>query len=1821
MASRQVDLRPPIGAEPGLPLTSQITASGTFTELAANNESPNVAKLLLNTQPPRLNFEMGWLETSQVRVSSKGGSLHSSSNATNSVSGTFMTTSEPGRFAAHKRRSVTTAQPGNFTFTDLRDSVEIPAHDTSLLSSSIHESGLGKSLNIVHYSATDLPSNGMGIDYNSAHNGAYSVQLFSGGLQASPGSLQLTAHANYQNLEDSQYWGVNLGVRQTVLASGVSLSAPPNTPSAADNTNILTDFSTIQTPLVRDDSNLKTIGSVHKGNHVVADSCGLLGYEGVMVATAFFNIPDNTYGGTDVKTFAGLNIQVHSGQSLVRNGRWYADSSLASTARYYYSDDTAIMPIQEALATKGIRKNSGESVESNQTLFHIGKNVNTDGDELQVQSGTNNGRAYSSAKADGNIFGDVTSTGNWKKTSAISTTFLADKVPTRVRIVPSLVSYETVTVGSTTFRKPIVDYHVLISVVETPKSIVQGSSEDYETRNDPTYASNFINADYSEDSVLIYHGIFRINPNELSEVKLGTTLQSNMVVPKDWGLHQLTPFRPLANPNWARIPKLCGTIESGGFYQRGGVSHLWDADAYGGELLVAADAIDASDFNSSVWGNGQVWLDGDKTGAADPRGSELLIFRWTPTNDDLYEAGKTTPTSNPLYTLTNGQTDSGSLRTGISISNYLYQWVVHDWVFPQVELMRYLGQERKDRARHPDHTSYAAALLHPTLHCSSFRIMEDGKMMMAAIHRDMISADTEYPAADITAWPFNPDMFSNPCPPGYYYNGTACVKIVDEQSDPVSGTGGAVFADPTPHDSNPDQSFGGSNFGRAPTWATLKASSSARSLILLWSDIKAVNGKVKAGKAKFEITYSTIDGSEKGTQNWVEEDTWWSGSRIAYWYEESAQRAIPITYGSYPEARCSHVVLPKSLPHLLSGGDILHGYPYRTTLDRSFAKADFTTRLSSCDTWMTDRREHLIKTRFVPTTVGFADFAAGASPHGDVGWSGWSFPASLYNAKNYTNSNEYDESGGVATAPFRTLLSGHLSVFQNGPMCGFSHFGPLHYGLSTNTHPYRTDRVWKQVHAGLGYDIPLHLLAPGKVQVRARAGGNASLDLELETPFSRTDKIHLEGATDLLTGFDQAGDGGTLGQYYLSTNLWRDDQRRTTNSGNVLYNDILLDDELIGGPFVSGNSLSAFWTNHPTDHFHAGAIPSMVGTDYDWDKVYSDGSPHVTLARAQELSKKDWVAVSEQLKSSVEVHVSKATRPYWDSGSMVTARGSPLASSYTISNRGESSGTTAANEKEVFGKGQRVLRTPDGTLHNFTLGPSLQSGAANQPTWIHYTKPVGSDLFWNRHSEIQQAAGTADTTPGKDEVMLLIDSGNPSVLDTNDKIYGAAFASDSVGTIHAVLDIQRDDNNSISGVPNRRLFYTYATRTVEATSPDPVYSWDWSVVTPVAINDFNGLATAKSSLQCPSLVCDSKDRLHLAARHEYTNGDSSIVYMMKTPEGNWPTIPETATSSWDNSQLVVIDSAGNAHDLPKLCLRSDDAPYVFYRREDDGSDAHVFCAEGSKAGAEAYTFTTKRVSWDNHAAKYYDAIIDEDDRGYVVCIMDNYHATINALDTRKSIPTPATTGAGNFKHLFVPASGSPYSFSDVTMTTNGEGEVHIVFRWKPSDADFTGTVPTPEDDGPYPLKWPGLPGGTTPTYGDASGAWSDRSHFLEVWMPSFEFDTDSGESENVIRSMNVRWLSVPSIGYNGTTSKWDIFGAAETLAGSEDFTHDCPQLRYQRYWGHNAADLDLTWMTNPLAWYRTPHAGAQLYWAWAGSPLSKPGDQDDTAPSSNIYGL
>ena len=65
----------------------------------------------------------------------------------------------------------------------------------------------------------------------------------------------------------------------------------------------------------------------------------------------------------------------------------------------------------------------------------------------------------------------------------------------------------------------------------------------------------------------------------------------------------------------------------------------------------------------------------------------------------------------------------------------------------------------------------------------------------------------------------------------------------------------------------------------------------------------------------------------------------------------------------------------------------------------------------------------------------------------------------------------------------------------------------------------------------------------------------------------------------------------------------------------------------------------------------------MPKSDYDLAVIENERYAPMILGRIDEINDVDYVAVAEQLQSSVDVHVSSVSRPMWDSGSIVSGRG------------------------------------------------------------------------------------------------------------------------------------------------------------------------------------------------------------------------------------------------------------------------------------------------------------------------------------------------------------------------------------------------------------------------------------------------------------------------------------------------------------------------------------------------------------------------------------
>ena len=1940
--------------------------------------------------------------------------------------------------------------------------------------------------------------------------------------------------------------------------------------------SIATDSRGANTPV-----GVHALGRADLGNSVVMDSAGLIGYDGNITVTAFGSITKNANSdGDDAvaskvyttgQLYGGLNIQVHSGYGSARNEMQLLTGGIIP--RFLYgSDGIGTEPMTSALKTSSARKiNNGgsttvweETHDSNKTtFFNIRQTAGTSQHIGVDTAGTVGTFASLGRESASRLLGDDHQYGtSWDGTNKLTCAWMAEKIPTRVQVIPSVVGYVDVPVspGSAkltaypaaadiTFRKPIVDYHIIVSLIHEnqlsnrtaeldPKTGVDGVNVGLMgtgsiplSRNNPDPALLEFEAEYNEKPCEIWHGIVRINPQVLEQVyinpshpEIATFNETDcptMVLPRHlnlanceqgWGLHQVTPFRPLANRTWSRVPRLCATVEAGGFYQHGGVSHIWDADVYGGELLVGADVMRTEDLSpsgltptanpedgqnewpDSIWGRGQISLAGSEDPHL-PSGSELLIFKWTPEADAWYPGMTDTRLdSNPVQTQISDWIKAGTLthniisaefatayleindRAGFAITdeNKLKTscWDVNDWVFPQVELMAYLGQEDKGNMN-----SDGSTPLHPTLHCSALRIMEDGRMMMAAIHRDNIKSPYDMPSATIGN-PYNPDTGGGQCPPGYYQQGGECKPILGSGSD---DPGAGLVVDPiTQQVQQPPAPISGggggqtsntSVFGLVPSWSTLLDNTSARSLILLWTDAKAKEGRVVKGRCDFGLTWDRVaDGTSTGQwvakERWHIPDTWWSGARTSYWYPESGQRAIPITYGCYPETRLSYATLPRSLPWIDKDSKVQHGYPLRLTHDRMSqgpsAGAAFNsyTGRTGVDAYWGTRYNQLTIQRFIPTTPGFVDMGSGSNPHQELGRSGWSFVAGLFDPISYDpvkggvgvtfsddpeklisttlprnngapftgfsgfedftpdtahnlNAVVYEFGAGItpsaiiefnvaipgSTTPMQTLIAPPLPYttlpqflidLMNPTLCslssinaadymplqpsmmlyeypftltgtvsatgftilydkqdgvfnppthdrlrwgelkyddgtgtivtitptfvehtgnainvggksGWSHNGPLHYGSGTSGHPYRVDRIWSTVHGGLGYDLPLHLLAPGPVQVRARAGSSNSLDLEMETPFHRTDRLALEGVGDYykanaITGFDLMGGlpGETktspLGQYYLRTNLWDNQSNHATNAP------LALNPNSPHGPAGADTYLTPFWDDHPTDRFHAGAIPVNIGNDIDLHQISALRYPMPNILNSDEWSILDAVALSEQLQSSVDVHVSKTVKPFWDSGSIITAQGAGYSQSdpyaaYAARNRQlmsgdvvpasvNASGLNWASSTRVdygLGHGQRILRTPDGTLHTFSQRRSAQVPLGSQlflPCYEHFKKPPFSDMFFNRKSLTTNPA--TDTYSGKDEVHPIM-QGAESSLYTHTRLCGAAFATDSNGTIHAVFEVSSrstmaSSKSSIAGTSNtpaHNLYYTYAKRILVSTNPEPVYDWDWTEAKAIfggyggQVVNPNANAVGVDDLRQPTLVCDAEDRLHLACTRVVSGDASEIWYSSKLEDdAQWP-LWSVDGSIWQKVSLTDADgtntvlsgphSTANC-DFPKLCLRGDGVPVVFYRGasnlnpSSDRNTSAVYVNTG-KAGQQVND-PSGRFKFDEtpytcgglppyngvHSTagidvNYYDAIVDERDRAYVVATKNaSYGAgttTLTTFSTRLTLESQytVTEGLGSCRTIYYIRAATGHDLSEPTLTTDGQGNIHLVMghHLSASDANWFGKVMRDvsgaTDTALWPIQWPGLasgdyskgsasgpgdggfgglstdtkfpiggvgPGGTVPVSGAAR-------HLIEMWWPSLEFDHDLTATDMVLRSLNVRWLSVPSLSWD-TTNGWQPISSAQTMAGHEDFPHYGAQLRYQRFWGFSAADLDMMWLTNELSWLQTMHEQSRV---------------------------
>ena len=883
----------------------------------------------------------------------------------------------------------------------------------------------------------------------------------------------------------------------------------------------------------------------------------------------------------------------------------------------------------------------------------------------------------------------------------------------------------------------------------------------------------------------------------------------------------------------------------------------------------------------------------------------------------------------------------------------------------------------------------------------------------------------------------------------------------------------------------------------------------------------------------------------------------------------------------------------------------------------------------------------------------------------------------------------------------------------HGGQTALSYQGPIHFGMSTSSHPFRTDRRWTQVNAGLGYDKPIHSLAPGAVSVRATSGPNAGLDLEIETPFHRTDQSHLRGIKwsldeqgggyEMTGGLVPSGAGDILGQWMLRANIWSSEYSLHSGAQNQALH---LNDGDLHGPAADGalaGNLSHepyyLWQDHPTDRFHAGAIPIDIGSN----QAAFVSEYH---ARADLTHPLDYIANVEQLQSSVDVHINTGVLPFWDSGSIVsatgighrdTAQGTRIEPQLGAFNSATSisgdpapnewhSQATNPNDGHGLGLGQRIMRTNDGTLHQFVLSRTATqtTDAASTPVWVHHKKPLNGDLFWSsREHKDNDFAGAAlpPTWSGYDEVGPDLSS-LTSVSEL--RVHGAAFAADSNGTIHAVIEICDSTNDGHS------LWYHRAIRKSHAQSPHPVFDWDWSATTAVKImGGTNGnRITFGEDFREPSLSIDSNDCLHLAfvAADNMTPYAGHIYYTQKRQGEDFAAFDGTVGSSGQRYQLVsnpsetsntaAAPSYVTEVDKPKVLLRSDNAPIVIYRgaqaqntsvtRRVTGVFINIcdglttsdslwsFTGELSKPLAGLMPSADATISTNpNDGVRYYDSVIDEKDRIWTVSVMpldtsgtvngsgepNPYLTRVNTIEAKESLASQydsLSRGLGFSTTLFhAPPitsgdKGLDAGFHSPTISTDGNGAIHVVAcaRYSRAYSASQGTSgsdaltesnllrTSTREHAPYPLQAPSVKAGdqsaatsqpnlsTEGGYGPSTTSISTEvdgwpgiqsnmntyhyEHLIEMWWSGNEYSTPSS-GEWVIRNINFRWLSTPSMRYNATTSSFIPLGQNDTISGNEDFTHTAPQLRAQRFHGFDASYLDLSWITNERAWQVTPH--------------------------------
>ena len=280
----------------------------------------------------------------------------------------------------------------------------------------------------------------------------------------------------------------------------------------------------------------------------------------------------------------------------------------------YGSDGSEVQPMTEGMSTTGARtgfkgpptprtpiKPASVGRVNHHTAAGNINNLTDPSCESVVAGGASAPTATATSKpATRFILGDTHTSGAWTATVNISQEFLKDRIPTKVKVVPTLLGYDEVSVAAGSSHpsstpspsSALSDYHVL---EPPPKDRINATVDLTNSRIGNPIARNFpqssrltANMDLEDEGCEIFHAVFRVAPTTLERVYFDASSPTatawgvdtadnempNTVMPRHdsenggWGLHQLTPFRPIACTSWAQVP-LCAAIEAGGSYQRG----------------------------------------------------------------------------------------------------------------------------------------------------------------------------------------------------------------------------------------------------------------------------------------------------------------------------------------------------------------------------------------------------------------------------------------------------------------------------------------------------------------------------------------------------------------------------------------------------------------------------------------------------------------------------------------------------------------------------------------------------------------------------------------------------------------------------------------------------------------------------------------------------------------------------------------------------------------------------------------------------------------------------------------------------------------------------------------------------------------------------------------------------------------------------------------------------------------------------------------------------------------------------------------------------